>query len=402
MRFDTRTRKPQLYSLLALAGITAAVIAFLAAIRIPHFWTVTTIIIAIFFLLVIIVMFVAFLRQLGYNPYSYNTIFYIGFAMFFLCLFVVQVILSICLILVPKMANFDQILRVLLESAEIYMMVTFPLVLLYSITLIISNITLIKHEGFKFANLFAIFLAILLVGGMLLVNWSHFWKNDSRSDVLVSTLVCTLLAASYLYFESLLIGIIIGLGITGKYEPDKDIDFLLILGCDVQEDGRPTPVLKARIDRAITFYRRQKEETGKDLIFIPTGGKGTETRPSECACITQYLLEQGIPENLIIGEDKATTTVENMKFSKEIINKIKPDGKVIFATSRFHVFRSGLYARREKIKAVGIGANTSWYYWPNAAIRELGVLLVTHKWKQTLIYLGILAVFTALALLVVL
>ena len=170
----------------------------------------------------------------------------------------------------------------------------------------------------------------------------------------------------------------------------------------MQEDGRPTPVLKARIDRAITFYRRQKEETGKDLIFIPTGGKGTETRPSECACITQYLLEQGIPENLIIGEDKATTTVENMKFSKEIVNKIKPDGKVIFATSRFHVFRSGLYARREKIKAVGIGANTSWYYWPNAAIRELGVLLVTHKWKQTLIYLGILAVFTALALLVVL
>ena len=191
MRFDTRTRKPQLYSLLALAGITAAVIAFLAAIRIPHFWTVTTIIIAVFFLLVIIVMFVAFLRQLGYNPYSYNTIFYIGFAMFFLCLFVVQVILSICLILVPKMANFDQILRVLLESAEIYMMVTFPLVLLYSITLIISNISLIKHEGFKFANLFAIFLAILLVGGMLLVSSSAHWSAPCWLPP-----ICTLRACS--------------------------------------------------------------------------------------------------------------------------------------------------------------------------------------------------------------
>ena len=77
------------------------------------------------------------------------------------------------------------------------------------------------------------------------------------------------------------------------------------------------------------------------------------------------------------------------KKNKEIIDKINPEGKVVYSTTNFHVFRSGLYARRVKMRAVGIGARTKWYFWPNATVREFVGLVSAHRLKQAVI-LGIM------------
>ena len=113
----------------------------------------------------------------------------------------------------------------------------------------------------------------------------------------------------------------------------------------------------------------------------------------------QYLLEQGIPEDHIIEEDQSTDTHENMRFSKEKILERKPDAKIAFATTNYHVFRSGLFARRVKMRAVGMGAKTKWYFWPNAAVREFIGLLTKHKGKQALILGSMVAIHVALTLL---
>ena len=88
-----------------------------------------------------------------------------------------------------------------------------------------------------------------------------------------------------------------------------------------------------------------------------------------------------------------------MRFSKEKIMAIDPKAKIAFSTTNYHVFRSGLLARRVKMRAVGMGAETKWYFWPNAAVREFAGLLTAHRGKQALILGGMAAIYIVLTLL---
>ena len=110
----------------------------------------------------------------------------------------------------------------------------------------------------------------------------------------------------------------------------------------------------------------------------------------------RYLTEHGVPEEQIIEEDRSTDTFENMKFSKEKIWQIDPNGKIAFATTNYHVFRSGLFSRRVKMRAVGMGAKTKWYFWPNAAVREFVGLLTQHRGKQALILAAMIAFYVVM------
>ena len=76
-----------------------------------------------------------------------------------------------------------------------------------------------------------------------------------------------------------------------------------------------------------------------------------------------------------------------------IIDSLSENANVLFSTSDFHVFRSGLMARRLKMKAIGIGAKTKWYFYPNATVREFVGLLTKHKTKQLMVILGMLLVY---------
>ena len=112
----------------------------------------------------------------------------------------------------------------------------------------------------------------------------------------------------------------------------------------------------------------------------------------EAAAIRRYLLEQGIPDSLIRPEDQSRTTYENMCFSRKIMENIRPEGKVAFATTSYHVFRSGLWAAEAGVRAEGIGSRTKWWFWPNAFMREtLGLL--QKRWKTELVMLVVLIVF---------
>ena len=87
-----------------------------------------------------------------------------------------------------------------------------------------------------------------------------------------------------------------------------------------------------------------------------------------------------------------------MKFSKEKIFELDPEAGIAFSTTNYHVFRSGLLARRVKMRASGMGAETKWYFWPNAAVREFAGLMVNHRGKQALILLITVAIYVALTL----
>ena len=294
----------------------------------------------------------------------------------------------------------DQVALLLLESAKRYMLLSAPFVLIFATALCISNISLIRHEGKRFVNILGIILSFLMVAGEVFLFRFEHYVTGSLAQVRFHELLGNLFAAVYLYFECMLIGAMIAKAITAQYEPEPDKDFLIILGCGIRKDGTPSPLLRGRIDRALDFARRQKEKTGKDLIFVTSGGKGPDEVISESASMKEYLLKQGIPEERIIEEDRSTNTFENMKYSKEKIWERNPNGKVAFSTTNYHVFRGGLCARRVKMRALGMGAKTKWYFWPNAAVREFVGLLTEHRGKQALLFGGLLAVYTALTLVV--
>ena len=151
-----------------------------------------------------------------------------------------------------------------------------------------------------------------------------------------------------------------------------------------------------RIEAAVSFYRKQLQETGRAPVLVASGGQGKDEVCSESASIKAQLLREGIPEEHILQEDRSESTYENMKFSKDVISQEK--AKVAFATTNYHVFRSGLMARRVKMRAVGIGAKTKWYFWPNATVREFVGILTEHRVKQALILGGMIGLYTAMTL----
>ncbi len=399
IKFDTRDKKPKLKALLALTAAAAVLIGALVWIDAKRFAAEACFVMAAYALGMILALLWAFQEQIHYNPYSYNTIFYFGFALFAISVMITHFALGFRVAKQPEVYSGYEFLHALLSSAKNYMLVSSPFLLVFSIALCVSNISLIRHEGKRPVNLLGILLSFLLMAGQLFLFRFDFMVSGSQREVMIHDLFANLFAAIYLYFECMLIGVIVADAIAARHEPEKNKDFLIILGCGLQKDGTPTPLLRGRIERALAFYERQKAETGKELTFVTSGGQGPDEAVSESASMKRYLIERGIPEERILEEDRSTDTLENMRFSKEKIWEIDPTAKIAFSTTNYHVFRSGLFARRVKMRAVGMGAETKWYFWPNAAVREFVGLLTRHRGKQALILSSMVAAYIVLTLL---
>ena len=395
LRFNTRTSKPKLYSLLVLSLIMAAVISFLIYTGGEEHAFIICILIILYTLAAVIILLWTFVQQIHYNPYSYNTIMYFGFALFGFSVMISYLLLARNMLTWPELYRGNNIIHYLVGTARNFMFFTSPFILIFAIALCVSNISLIRHEGRRLVNLLGIILSFLLVAGSVGLFAFDFYVSGSQFEVMVHELLSNLFASIYLYFECMLLGTMVADLIAARYEPDKNIDFLIILGCGIRKDGTPTPLLKGRIDRALRFAQAQEKETGKALTFITSGGQGPNEVISESACMKQYLIDQGVASDRIIEEDQSTNTFENMKFSKEKIWALNPDAQVAFCTNKYHVFRSGIFARRVKMRAVGMGASTKWYFWPNAAVREFIGLLTKHRVKQGLV-LGGMIIFYAI------
>ena len=379
-------KKPKVWNIAVLSAAAVILLAFLLT-RDPVPPAAIALVICVYLALVIGLLLRALFGQLRYNPYSYNTIYYTGFALFLLSVLIAQIaaVISVYQTPVSDEAQLLTMLSRLLGSAKTFILLSFPFLFSFSVGLCLSNLSLIRHEGRRPVNLLGILLSFLLIGGVVFLFFSDRYASGSMLQVMRHDMLCNLFAALYLYFECMLIGTIIANLIVVRHEPEKDQDYLIVLGCGLQRDGTPTPLLAGRIDRALRFYRAQLEQTGKAPIFIPSGGQGPNEATSESASMKAYLMERGVPEAHILTEDRSRTTYENMQFSKELIQAAKPDAKVAFSTTNYHVFRSGLMARRVKLPAEGMGAKTKWYFWPNAAVREFVGLLTEHRLKQGLI-----------------
>jgi uncharacterized SAM-binding protein YcdF (DUF218 family) len=125
----------------------------------------------------------------------------------------------------------------------------------------------------------------------------------------------------------------------GRRDEAQEADAIVVLGA-AQYVGRPSPVLRARVDHAVSLWKR-----GLAPTLILTGGTGVGDTTSEAAVARKYAMSRGVPDRAIVLEIKGRTTSESMRAVARIMDD--REGKsVILVSDPFHMLRLSILARR--------------------------------------------------------
>ena len=355
----------------------------------------TAVLVAIsaFWLIVCTVMLWNYRQAKGADFYSYITIYFAGFSLFAFTNGLLMLDITIRHILQPVRYSMYAAYQIINSASIQFMMLTMPLIIVFAVSLGVSNIALLHHEKPRLQNFLGLLVSALLLIGEGIGYYAftsdfsgHEWRGRLRDTLINSA------ATIFVYFECMLAGSVICGIRAARYQPKLDKDFIIILGCWFRKDGTLPPLLKGRVDKAIEFWQRQRAQTGKTAVIISSGGQGRNESMSEAEAMCRYLKDHSIPETLIRKEDQSQNTYQNMEFSKRIIDDECRGAKTVFVTTNYHVFRSGVWANLAGLNAVGIGGNTKWWFWPNAFMRECAGLM-QKRWKQETVFLAILLVF---------
>ncbi|HKO16822.1 MAG TPA: YdcF family protein [Gemmatimonadaceae bacterium] len=119
----------------------------------------------------------------------------------------------------------------------------------------------------------------------------------------------------------------------------RPADAIVVLGA-AQYVGRPSPVLRARLDHAVQLWHR-----GLAPRLVLTGGRGEGDTTSEAAVGRRYALRHGIPDSAILVETRGRTTSESME-QVAVIMQRQPARTVILVSDPFHMLRLEILARR--------------------------------------------------------
>ena len=346
-----------------------------------------------------------FIRMRGPMLCSYDAIWNCGVG-----LFCTVTGLHFLNLLIRRLMQADMIwMRYLYEtlsmSGWIFSVILLPAMLAFSVLMIVSNIALLRHESFRVQNILGLGIGFLLIASQAFGFWL-LTRNISESEMQVRVFL-TLSSVYYTiftYFECILIGsVVCGLR-AARHVPAPVQDYILILGCGFRKDGTLPPLLRGRVDRAIWFWKEQQEQGGKEAVLIPSGGQGGDEPMAEAEAMGRYLRERGIPEKAILQEEKSRNTYQNMEFSRKLIEErdgSADDKNVIFVTTNYHVFRSGVWAGLAGLRAEGLGSDTRWWFWPNAFIRECAGLLANRLVPEAVCLVILILIFGSIATLIV-
>jgi len=118
-------------------------------------------------------------------------------------------------------------------------------------------------------------------------------------------------------------------------------DVIVVLGA-AQYDGRPSPVLKARLDHAVQLY---KDGMAPRLLF--TGGRREGDAVSEAITGQRYSVKQGVPASAIMLEGTSRTTLASIRGTALMLrtDTTKQAPRVLLVSDPFHMLRLTVLAR---------------------------------------------------------
>ena len=115
-------------------------------------------------------------------------------------------------------------------------------------------------------------------------------------------------------------------------EEAQPADVILVLGA-AEYRGRPSPVLRARLDHALELYNRKLAPR-----ILTTGGAGGDPVFTEGGVGRSYLTGHGVPSEVIIVEDEGESTVQSTAMAAEIMRRMGLRS-VIVVSDGYHIYR---------------------------------------------------------------
>jgi uncharacterized SAM-binding protein YcdF (DUF218 family) len=142
-----------------------------------------------------------------------------------------------------------------------------------------------------------------------------------------------------------------------SHDQARPADAIVVFGA-AEYDGRPSPVLRARLDHALALYREHLAP-----LVITLGGGGGGPRDSEGGVGHDYLLAHGVPENQIIAETHSSNTEESAARLAAIARENHLN-RILAVSDGTHLFRI-----RALSTSKGLTVSTS----PRVEARPLGL-----------------------------
>lgn len=212
-------------------------------------------------------------------------------------------------------------------------------------------------------------IVMIFALGVMLEIYGLFYK---RLDRYAAMRVIKGVVLAALCAEALLVGFIAYQGVHDTVSCEEDA--VIVLGAGVHGDRVSLP-LKLRLDKALEYHERNPE-----AVIVVTGGKGFQETVTEAEAMERYLLKKGVEPENIIKEENATSTNENMRFSKEILDeRVGEDYSIAVITNNFHIYRGTHIAKNEGFADVThLHAGLQWYNLMPCYLRE--TLAVIKLW----------------------
>ena len=148
-----------------------------------------------------------------------------------------------------------------------------------------------------------------------------------------------LLAAVIVYTVSLVMVLVVS-----QQDQRVPVDAIVVLGA-AQYNGRPSPVLRARLDHALGLYRDRLSP-----LILVTGGVGRGDTTSEAMAGRRYLIAHGVPADVVVAQSEGRTTMASMTAVAAWLHA-RGLRRALLVSDPFHMFRLRLEARRTALEA---------------------------------------------------
>ncbi len=112
----------------------------------------------------------------------------------------------------------------------------------------------------------------------------------------------------------------------------QSADIILVLGA-AEYRGKPSPVLKARLDHALELYNQHLAPR-----IMTTGGAGGDPIYTEGGVGRAYLMSRGVPSEAIVVESEGESTLESTARAGEIMERMGLRSAIVVSDG-YHIFR---------------------------------------------------------------
>ncbi len=229
-----------------------------------------------------------------------------------------------------------------------------PILFIIGTAVTLNGIVLSFTSNFNLGNV----LTLLL--GIIFLLYGFYYKTASEKLPKSIKVIFVIILVIILGFVTFLLSY--GTNDNATYKEDA----IIVLGAGVHGET-PSRILAERLNTAVEYHKQNP-----DAVIVVSGGQGPQETITEALAMERYLVSKGVRSEVIIREEKSTSTYENFVNSKAILDeRFGNSYNVAFVTNEYHVYRAGGIARSAGIEnAAHIHSSTMWYSVLPGTLRE--------------------------------